>query len=185
MEKLRRSKRNKVIFGVCSGISDYLRIDVTLIRIITILITFMGPGIFLYIVAALIMPEEKDYSSFDGQWGGGRNTSSYNADPFTGSGTGTGTDTDRSTGTDTGSATDTGTATGADSFESDFNTDADDWDTSKYHPEKRRFMLGAILVVIGVLFLLGQFIPALFNPKIMIPLIMIVVGGLIVFRGRK
>lgn len=173
MEKLRRSKRNKVIFGVCSGISDYLRIDVTLIRIITILVTFMGPGIFLYIVAALIMPEEKDYTPFDSQWGASQNTSSYNADSFAGG----------STGTNTG--TDTGAGTNNDNFESDFNTGADNWDAPKYRPERNKFMLGAILVAIGFLFLLGQFIPALFNPKVMIPLIMIVIGGFIVFRGRK
>ncbi|HEX2947760.1 MAG TPA: PspC domain-containing protein [Clostridia bacterium] len=175
MEKLRRSKRNKVIFGVCSGISDYLRIDVTLIRIITILVTFMGPGIILYIVAALIMPEEKDYSPFDNQWGGSQNTGSYNADPFAGSGTGTG--------NSTGNAT--GTGMGADNFESDFNTDSENWDTPKYRPEKSKFILGAVLVVIGILFLIGQVFPVLFNPKLMIPLIMIVIGGLIVFRGRK
>jgi phage shock protein C len=177
MEKLRRSKRNKVIFGVCSGISDYLRIDVTLIRIITILVTFMGPGIFLYIVAALIMPEEKDYPPFDSQWGASRNAGSYNADSFAGGSTGTN--------TGTGTGTGTGAGLGNDNFESDFNTDADNWDAPKYHPERNKFMLGAILVVIGVLFLLGQFIPALFNPKVMIPLIMIVIGGFIVFRGRK
>jgi phage shock protein C len=175
MEKLRRSKRNKVIFGVCSGISDYLRIDVTLVRIITILATFMGPGIILYIAAALIMPEEKDYSSFDSQWKGSQDTSSYNADPFAGS----------SSANTTGTGTGTDTGVGTDNFESEFNTDTDNWDTPKYRPERSKFTLGAILVVIGVLFLIGQIFPVLFNPKVMIPLVMIVAGGLIVFRGRK
>lgn len=170
MEKLRRSKRNKVIFGVCAGISDYLRIDVTLVRIVAILSTFMGFGIPVYIVAALIMPEEKDYSPFDNQWGS-QNTSSYGSDPFTGNGTGAG------TGSNTG--------TGADSFESDFSSEADNWDTPRYHPERSKFILGAILVVVGVMALGYQILPALFNPRVMFPLFLIIIGGLIVFRGRK
>lgn len=167
MEKLRRSKRNKVIFGVCSGISDYLRIDVTLVRIVAILATFMGFGIPMYIVAALIMPEEKDYSSFDNQWGSSQNTSSYGTDPFAGGGTGTGMGTD------------------ADSFESDFSSDANNWDTPKYRPERSKFIIGAVLVVIGIMALGYQFMPALFNARLMFPLLLIIIGGLIVFKGRK
>jgi len=46
-----------MIFGVCAGFSNYLGIDVTLIRLALVIITlYRGVGIFLYIMAFLIMP---------------------------------------------------------------------------------------------------------------------------------
>lgn len=162
MERLHRSKRNKVIFGVCGGLSEYLRIDVTLIRIICILITFMGAGIVLYLIAALIMPEDKGYTPDENQWK-----------------TGTGAYTNPRTGSTAGS-------TPNDDFVNDFNSDSDDWDRPvKYNSEKSRFVLGAILVGVGILILGKQVMPALFDMRYMLPLLLIVIGGIIVYRGRK
>jgi hypothetical protein len=46
-------------------------------------------------------------------------------------------------------------------------------------------VLGAILVGLGVLFLGKQIWPALFELKFMIPVLLILVGGAIVFKGRN
>ncbi|MCQ2492522.1 MAG: PspC domain-containing protein [Lachnospiraceae bacterium] len=60
-KKLYKSNREKLICGVCGGIADYLDIDVTLVRLVIALLTvFGGPGIILYIVAAVVMPYEED-----------------------------------------------------------------------------------------------------------------------------
>ncbi len=53
-----RPRHDRSIAGVCSGFAKYLSVDVTLIRLIAILLLFTGGGFFLYIAAWLIMPEE-------------------------------------------------------------------------------------------------------------------------------
>ena len=46
-----------MVFGVCSGVSNYTGIDVTLIRFIwTLSALYRGLGIGLYVLAFLIMP---------------------------------------------------------------------------------------------------------------------------------
>jgi phage shock protein C len=57
--KLYRSKENRMLFGVCSGIGKYYNTDPTIIRIIWVIFSLMyGVGVLAYIVAALIIPEE-------------------------------------------------------------------------------------------------------------------------------
>lgn len=58
--KLYRSKKDKMIGGVCGGIAEYLGIDPTIIRLIWAFTAFFwGAGIILYILAWIIIPEEK------------------------------------------------------------------------------------------------------------------------------
>ncbi len=56
--KLYRSRENRMLFGVCGGIGDYIGVDPTVIRLGMILIGFAGVGILFYIAAGLIIPEE-------------------------------------------------------------------------------------------------------------------------------
>lgn len=58
--RLVRSRDDKMIAGVCAGVADYLGVDVTLVRLITVLGTVFGMGTFLvaYVVAWLLLPEE-------------------------------------------------------------------------------------------------------------------------------
>ena len=58
--KLHRSKKEKIIGGVCGGIAETYGIDPTLVRLLTILValfTWFGPAAVAYIIAWLIMPE--------------------------------------------------------------------------------------------------------------------------------
>src|SRR6056297_755697 len=58
-KRLYRSRDDRVLAGVCSGLGKYLDVDPVIIRLIwaaTILLA--GAGIFLYIVAWIIIPEE-------------------------------------------------------------------------------------------------------------------------------
>jgi phage shock protein C len=53
--------KSTTLFGVCSGMSDYFGIDVTIIRLGWIIATaFTGfiPGIIAYVIAAFVIPEE-------------------------------------------------------------------------------------------------------------------------------
>lgn len=58
-KRLTRSSTDKVIFGVCGGIGEYLNIDSTLIRLLFIILAISGgSGILVYIVLGIILPDE-------------------------------------------------------------------------------------------------------------------------------
>ena len=58
-KRLKKSSRDKKIFGVCAGIAEYFGVDSTWIRIAFILGALLGTGmsIPLYILLAFIMPK--------------------------------------------------------------------------------------------------------------------------------
>ena len=54
--KLYRDTENQKIFGVCSGLADYLQADVALIRVIWLLLVLCaGTGILAYIIMAIVI----------------------------------------------------------------------------------------------------------------------------------
>lgn len=57
-----RSKRDRVFFGVCGGLAKRWKMDSTVIRLLWILLTVFGLGllVIVYLVMALIVPEEED-----------------------------------------------------------------------------------------------------------------------------
>jgi phage shock protein C len=57
-KKLYRSKTNRMICGVCGGLGEYLNIDPTIIRLLTVLLAFTGGGLVAYIIAAILIPDE-------------------------------------------------------------------------------------------------------------------------------
>ena len=59
-KRLYKSSTNRVLCGVCGGIGEYFNVDPTVIRLIFLLFVFgVGSGLLAYIVAAIIMPEQK------------------------------------------------------------------------------------------------------------------------------
>ena len=59
-KKLYRSKKNRVIAGVCGGIGEYANVDPTIIRLLwgAITIVSMGLGLIAYLVAIIVIPEK-------------------------------------------------------------------------------------------------------------------------------
>ncbi len=59
-KRLIKSTSDRMISGVCAGIAEYFNLDPTLIRLLWAILTFcgVGSGIILYIIAAVIVPEE-------------------------------------------------------------------------------------------------------------------------------
>ncbi len=58
-KKLRRSRNNQMIAGVCAGIAEYLNVDVTIVRVAYVLLSVLSvgfPGIIVYIILMFIMP---------------------------------------------------------------------------------------------------------------------------------
>jgi phage shock protein PspC (stress-responsive transcriptional regulator) len=58
-ERLYRSRDDRMLFGVAGGMADWLDIDPAIVRIVWALLIFAGgAGLLLYIVAAIVIPEE-------------------------------------------------------------------------------------------------------------------------------
>ncbi len=59
MNRLHKSQRDKKLLGVCGGLAESFGIDSTIVRLIwAVLFVCYGSGLLLYILAALIMPNE-------------------------------------------------------------------------------------------------------------------------------
>ena len=55
-KRLYRSRKNRMLAGVCGGVAEYFNLDPVLIRLLAIIIP--GFGLIGYIVGAIIIPEE-------------------------------------------------------------------------------------------------------------------------------
>lgn len=62
MKRLYRSRTNRILGGVCGGLSAYSDIDPNLIRILWVVLTLLsvGIGVIAYIVAWILIPEESE-----------------------------------------------------------------------------------------------------------------------------
>ncbi len=57
---LRRSRKDKLIAGVCGGIAEWLGWDPTATRILYVLVSILSaafPGLIVYIALWVVMPE--------------------------------------------------------------------------------------------------------------------------------
>lgn len=62
MKRLCRTEGpNAIICGVCGGLARYIGVDPTVLRVITaVLVVAGGLSLWVYIIAALIMPKESE-----------------------------------------------------------------------------------------------------------------------------
>lgn len=59
MKKLYRSTKDKMLGGICGGISEYFDVDPSLIRLISVLLLLLnGAAFIVYILAWIIIPKE-------------------------------------------------------------------------------------------------------------------------------
>lgn len=61
-KKLYRSRSDKKLFGVIGGLAQYFDVDSTMLRVVYVLLSVfvLGSPIIIYLLCALIMPEEPD-----------------------------------------------------------------------------------------------------------------------------
>lgn len=65
-QRLTKNDTNGKLAGVCAGLADYFGVDVTLVRLLFVVATFLGgPGILVYIVLALVLPEDPYRPTFE------------------------------------------------------------------------------------------------------------------------
>jgi phage shock protein C len=52
-KKLYRLNDNKIVFGVCAGLGEYLSLDPNIIRLVWLI---LFPSLFVYLIMAFILP---------------------------------------------------------------------------------------------------------------------------------
>lgn len=58
-KRLFRSRKDRILGGVCGGMGNYFNLDPVLIRVIWVVLLFAaGIGLLAYILAWIIIPEE-------------------------------------------------------------------------------------------------------------------------------
>ncbi len=64
-KRLVRSRKGRMIAGICAGVAEYFGWDVTLVRVIVAVIAVMtgGAGLLAYLVAWALIPEEGEQAS--------------------------------------------------------------------------------------------------------------------------
>ena len=61
IKRLYRSKKDKMVGGVCGGLGEFFKVDPIIFRLIFLMLLFgVGSGAMIYIVMMLIVPEEPD-----------------------------------------------------------------------------------------------------------------------------
>lgn len=60
MKRLYRSKKDRILGGVCAGLGEHLDVDPTVIRLIWAVVSVLsvGTGVIIYVLAWIIIPEE-------------------------------------------------------------------------------------------------------------------------------
>ena len=58
-KRLYRSRRERLVCGVCGGVAEYFNIDPTIVMLAFLLFVFCaGSGVLAYIIAAIVMPDD-------------------------------------------------------------------------------------------------------------------------------
>ena len=66
MKRIIRSRKDRIISGVCGGFAKYFSLDPSLIRLAWIFFTiFGGSGILAYLLAMIVIPDEYSASQYD------------------------------------------------------------------------------------------------------------------------
>jgi phage shock protein PspC (stress-responsive transcriptional regulator) len=64
-KRLIRTRKGRLVAGVCSGIGEYVGIDPTVVRLIFAVLTLVTAGVFalVYLAAWVVIPEEGESAS--------------------------------------------------------------------------------------------------------------------------
>ena len=60
-KRLYKIEDGKKIFGVCGGLAEYLDIDVSIVRILWVVLALCcGTGLLVYLICALVLPKKSE-----------------------------------------------------------------------------------------------------------------------------
>ena len=142
--KLRRNPMNRVIGGVCSGLADFLGVDVALMRIaFVIAFLFASFGFWLYIILWIVLPENGQQSFGQSQGQSQSQSQGQSQSP-----------------------------------------QSESVSVSKSESKVKSIFAGAFIILIGLLFLVNNFIPINWVWKLW-PLILVAIGVVMIVTARK
>ena len=147
--KLRRNPMNRVIGGVCSGLADFFGVDVALMRIaFVIAFLFASFGFWLYIILWIVLPENGQQTTDNGQQSFGQSQSQSQGQGQSQS------------------------------------PQSESVSVSKSESKVKSIFAGAFIILIGLLFLVNNFIPINWVWKLW-PLILVAIGVVMIITARK
>lgn len=82
MDKKLYKGENKMLLGVCSGVAEYLNVDVTIVRLVFAVLFLTGTSMILYLICAIIMPEKPqqfNQNQFNSDYQSNPNGQNFNA----------------------------------------------------------------------------------------------------------
>ena len=159
MEKrLYRSRSDRMLWGVCGGLAKYFDVDPTIVRVIAVLTIFLGSfGIWAYIILAIVVPLEGSKATEP------KDTIKENVEEMK----------------------ETASKLGRE-IQSTLKGEKGELEEVAKMQHRRRNILGIILVVLGILFILGNFnLFWWFNWGNLWPIILVAIGVLIIVSTRR
>jgi phage shock protein C len=164
MEKrLYRSRKDRMLFGVCGGLAEYFNIDPVIIRVIFIITIFFGGlGILAYVILAIVVPLESSQSTEP------RQTIRENVEEM------------RQTAENVGK-----------DIHSTFSSTEKKTETPvvrEHHHSNAPLIIGLIILIVGVLALIGSVSSFYLSWRfwaIFWPIVLIIIGVLIIFARRR
>lgn len=164
--RLFRSRKERVISGVCGGLAEYFDIDPIIIRILFVILGLAtGIGILVYIVMWIAVPEESMEHYY------ARFAQNPNQNPFRNS----------------SSNSETGNENADSTPKSDTPNFSPEMMNEIYAPKKKgnaSVIFGTILILLGVLFLFWIYIPS-FDFSLIFPITIVVIGAILIFNSLK
>ncbi len=154
-QKLYRSESDKIIAGVSGGLGDYFGVDPVVIRVIFVALCFAGgSGIILYLILALIIPNEHAVRHVPDP---ARTAEQANSP--------------------------------AESFVSDLRDSAEHFADrvkhNRYGRARPSYWVGTLIIIVGVLLLLQEFLPTIqIHGEVIWAVIIIFVGISLLTRGH-
>lgn len=63
-KRLTRKRDDRMLFGVASGVAEYIGVDPAIVRLLFVLMALInGWGLLIYVVLAIIMPEQSSVAA--------------------------------------------------------------------------------------------------------------------------
>lgn len=175
-KKLYRNEHDKIVAGVASGLADYLSLDVLLVRILFVLsVPFLaGSGLLAYIIIWIVAPSKNDpsarYSKFNDYFQNQNNDMYNSANAY---------------------------SNPTQKEQNKWNTpnagpnftmpNMDDFKTKTPGNDTGKTVVGLILLLLGIYFLLKQFIyiPIWFSIYKLWPLVIVALGIALIFKNKQ
>ncbi len=168
MERLYRSRTDKIIAGIAGGLAKYFKLDPAIIRIIFVLLLFFdGIGVILYIILWIAIPFEA-VETFE--------SASYNKPNE---------ETKSSSNEPTNATIEDATIIDETFNNQKSQTNERKVDNQSHFPENnKKVYFGIALIVIGTLFLANKLLPS-FSFKLIVPAVLVVVGIYLLMNSRN